>query len=391
MKIMVLGFGQCGGNIADEFSRLNATAHSYRGFDILTGAYAVNTDATDLSGLVSIPSDYQHRIVIGSRKTGGHGVGKINELGSKVARDDADKVIDAMRSAPAFGETDAFLLVAGASGGTGSGALPTMTRIIKDRYPEKPVYGLIVLPFEHEETTEELALYNTATCIKSAAAVADAIFLVDNQRYVRKDVSLRDNIARINRTVVAPFFNLLSAGKEKRARHIGTKLLDAGDIMQTLSGFSAIGYGQTQVDFINLPLRTKPDFQARSAQAFRGIQAMDQAISELSLSCNLAEVSRVLYLVSGPQAEMSMELVRELSQYLRANCPAATIRNGDYPREKSVLDVSVVVSGITDLEQIRSYYLRAATVIPGARERRAAAEQSLKEIGDAGADLPSLL
>src|SRR4030042_412703 len=134
MKLVVIGLGQCGGRIADEFSRLNKKARSQRGIEIVTGCFAVNTDAADLSGLTSIRRDYQHRIIIGGsknggrggRKTGGHGVGKINELGAEIAKEDADKVIDAIRTTKKFYETDAFLLIASAAGGTGSGAISLM-------------------------------------------------------------------------------------------------------------------------------------------------------------------------------------------------------------------------------------------------------------------------
>ena len=91
MKLVVIGFGQCGSRIADEFSRLNRKAISNRGIEITPGIFAVNTDAADLSGLTSIKADYQHRILISGRKTGGHGVGKINELGAEVAQEDAEQ------------------------------------------------------------------------------------------------------------------------------------------------------------------------------------------------------------------------------------------------------------------------------------------------------------
>ena len=78
MKLVVIGLGQCGGRIADEFARLNRKAMSQRGIEIVTGAFAVNTDIADLSGLSRVKADYQHRILIGGRKTGGHGVGKMN-------------------------------------------------------------------------------------------------------------------------------------------------------------------------------------------------------------------------------------------------------------------------------------------------------------------------
>ena len=102
MKIVVMGFGQCGGRIADEFARLNNRARSYRGIEIVTGAFAVNTDAADLSGLFNIRPDYKHRILIGGRITGGHGVGKINEMASEIAREDSDKIVDAIRTTRHF-------------------------------------------------------------------------------------------------------------------------------------------------------------------------------------------------------------------------------------------------------------------------------------------------
>ncbi|UCD08668.1 MAG: cell division protein FtsZ, partial [Dehalococcoidales bacterium] len=186
MKIVVIGLGQCGGRIADEFAKLNNKAKRQRGIEIVTGAFAVNTDAADLSGLTAIKRDYQHRILIGGRKTGGHGVGKVNELGAEIAKEDSDKVIDAIRTTKRFYESDAFFLIASAGGGTGSGALPVITQHVKARYSDKPVYTAVILPFEHEEQTEERTTYNTATCLKSTYSVADAVFLIDNQRYIRK-------------------------------------------------------------------------------------------------------------------------------------------------------------------------------------------------------------
>ena len=236
MKLVVIGLGQCGGRIADEFARLNRKAYSQRGIEIVTGAFAANTDIADLSGLKRIKPDYQHRILIGGRKTGGHGVGKINELGAEVAKEDADKIIDAVRGTKRLPEADAFLLVAGAAGGTGSGSIPVITQYIKERFIDKPVYACLVLPFEHEEQTEERTIYNAATCLKSTYLVADAVILVDNQRYIVKESSLRDNLTSINSMIVEPFFNILCAGEEQKNKYIGAKVLDAGDIIQTLVG-----------------------------------------------------------------------------------------------------------------------------------------------------------
>ncbi len=391
MKLVVIGFGQCGGRIADQFARLNKKARGQRKIEITPGVFAVNTDAADLSGLSFIRSDYRHRILIGGRKTGGHGVGKINELGAEIAKENSDKIIDAIRGTRRFYESDAFLLIAGAAGGTGSGAIPVITQYLKARYVDKPVYNLIVLPFEHEESVEERTIYNSALCLKSASLVADATIVVDNQRYIRKDFSLRNNLAKINELIAEPFYDLLCAGEEKKAKYIGAKTLDAGDIIQTLNGWTAIGYGNSQVPMFSLPFARKSDFRSKSTEIYKGIQAMDEAMSELSINCNPTDASRALYLLSAPSKEMNMDLVKELGDYLRGIAPKAIIRNGDYPREKTIVEVTLILSGISDMEKIREYYSKSASLIPEFKRREEEIEDRLRAMEEVGKDLPSLL
>ncbi len=391
MKLIVVGFGQCGGRIADEFARLNRRARAQRGIDIITNAFAVNTDVADLSGLTGIRPDYQHRILIGGRKTGGHGVGKINELGAEIAKEDGDKVIETIRTSKRFSEADAFLLVAGAAGGTGSGAVPVITQHIKERYVDKPVYTLIVLPFEHEEQTEERTVYNVATCLKSTYLVADAVFLVDNQRYVMKDAPIRSNLSKINATLTEPFYNLLCAGEEKKHERIGAKILDAGDIIQTVTGWTAIGYGRSQIPFAKLLLTRNRDFRNKATETQKGTQAMDEAISGLSLKCNPIDSKRALYLVSAPAKEMNVDLIKELGTYLKNLAPEAIIRSGDYPRKGSALDITVILSELSDVAKVRYYFTKAISLIAALKKRQEGVESKYKGIEVSLKDIPSLI
>ncbi len=391
MKLVVVGFGQCGGRIADEFARLNKRAHGLRGLNIITGAYAVNTDLADLSGLHTIKPNFSQRIVIGKKKTGGHGVGKINELGAEIAREDADMVIETIRNTEDFAETDAFLLVASAGGGTGSGAIPVMTQQIKERYVDKPVYNLIVLPFEHEVVTEDRTVYNVATCLKSSYLVADAIFLVDNQRYVMKDSSLRHNLAKINTTIVQPFFNLLCAGEEKKSRYIGAKILDAGDIIQTLVGWTTLGYGRSQTSIFKSFMPAKRNFRDKATETQKGIHALDEAISGLSIKCNPLDSKRALYLVSAPAEEINVDLIKELGMYIKNMAPEAIIRSGDYPREKGNLDVTVILSEMSDVEKVRSYFTKAINLIAELKKRQEGLVSTQRGIDITIKDIPSLL
>jgi len=391
MKLVVIGLGQCGGRITDEFARLNKRANRNRGMEIVTGAFAVNADAADLSGLTTIKRDFQHRILIGGRKTGGHGVGKVNELGAEIAKADADKVIDAIRTTRHFYETDAFLLIASTGGGTGSGSLPVMVQHVKERYSDKPVYAATVLPFEHEETTEERTIYNTATCLKSTYAVADAVFLIDNQRYIRKDSSLANNLGEINRLIAEPFYGILCAGEEKKPKYIGAKLLDAGDIMQTVVGWTVLGYGTSQLPLLRLPGNSSRDFRKKGSETQKGIQAMDEAMSELSLNCDPADARRALYLLSAPARDMNVDLIKELGDYLRGITPHAVIRNGDYPRQRGLLEVSVILSELSDVEKVRHYYTESTALIPRMKKRQQETDGRLKAIEDSSKDIPSLL
>ncbi|OGO31631.1 MAG: cell division protein FtsZ [Chloroflexi bacterium RBG_16_56_11] len=391
MKLVVIGFGQCGGRIADEFARLNSRARGLRGLNIVTGAYAVNTDLADLSGLHTIKPDFDHRIIIGNKKTGGHGVGKINELGAEIAREDADKVIESIRNTKEFQETDAFLLCAGAAGGTGSGSVGVITQQIKERYVDKPVYNLIVLPFDHEVQTEDRTVYNVATCLKSSYLVADAIFLVDNQRYVMKNESLKQNLEKINTTIVQPFFNLLCAGEEKKSQYIGAKILDAGDIIQTLVGWTTLGFGQAQTSAFRSFFPASRHFRDKARETQKGIRALDQAISGLSIKCNPLDAKRALYLVSAPAEEINVDLIKELGTHIKSLAPEAIIRSGDYPREKGSLDVTLVLSEMSDVEKVRSYFSKAISLIAELKKRQEGVVSTQRGIDITIKDIPSLL
>jgi len=390
VKLMVIGLGQCGGRIADEFARLGMKARIQRRINIITGAYAVNTDIADLTGLSTIKADYRHRILIGGQKTSGHGVGKINELGAEIAREDSDKIIDATKASELFPETDAFLLIAGAAGGTGSGAIPTVTQYLKERYIEKPIYNLIVLPFQHEEEIEGRTIYNSATCLKSAYLVADAIILIDNQRYIKKDTSIRSNLAQINASIVEPFYNVLCTGEEKKSRYIGSRMLDAGDIIQTLSGWTILGHGKSPIPRIKI-FGEKGGFRDKASESQKGLEAMNKAIGELSLQCKPADAGRGLYLLSAPPEEMDMNLIKELGAYLKTIAQDAVIRTGDYPREKGYFNVTVILSELSNVLKITDYFTKTIEFINALKKTKEGIEYEHKEIGEAFKDIPTLL
>jgi len=365
-------------------------ARAQRGIEIVTDAIAVNTDVTDLSGLVFIKSNYSHRVLIGSQKAGGHGVGKINELGAEFARDDGDKVLESVAQAQHDSDADALLLIAGAAGGTGSGAIAVISQQLREHYPDKPLYNLIILPFRYEEATENRAIFNVGTCLKSSYLVADAVILADNQRYLKERESIKNNLTRINSRLVAPFYNLLCAGEETDPRFVGSRVVDAGDIIQTLSGWTVIGQGRAQVSR-KFPFSEKFDFRDRASETDRGMQAMNQALAGLSLKCTLSDARRALYLLTSPPERMSMDLIKDLSAALRNIAAEAIIRTGDYPRGKAFMDVAVVLSELTNSRRISDYFSRTLRYIYLSKQKHGDQDPSKVSIEEALRDIPLLI
>ncbi|MFC1914892.1 cell division protein FtsZ [Chloroflexota bacterium] len=381
MKLITIGLGQCGNRIADEFARLGNRAKRERGANVITDAFAVDTDASAMGGLQFIKSHHDRRIVVGETRTRSHGTGGLAELGAQIVKEDGYKVVDAVRKTKRFTETDAFLLIAGAAGGTGSGGIPELIQLIKERYTDKPVYSLIVLPFDHEEEIDERTTYNTAVCLKSVHSIADATFLIDNQRYAAKGYSLAGNIAKTNRLIAEPFFSPLCAGEEKKRERIGVHILDAGGIMQSLSGWTVIGYGR-----LNLPLIILPWDEVQD----RGNQAMEIALSELSLSCDTKYAANALYLVSAPEEEMNIDLVKYIGERIRSIAPNAKISYGDYPFNKGLIDVTLIFSGLKDVEQVTTYYTRSADIAENIKAKRDETASTPGTTEEAAKDVPPI-
>ena len=391
MKLTVIGLGQCGSRIADQFARLDRKALVERRTHIAPNIFAVNTDQADLTGLRYIKKDYLHRIIIGLRQTLGHGVGKINELGAELAREDGDKMIDAMKAEAGIYESHAFLLVAGTAGGTGSGAIPILAQMIKERYLSKPIYALVVLPFEHEINSEARSVFNTATCLKSIYDVVDAVFLADNQRYVRKDASLVNNIEKINKSIAAPFYDLMCAGEVTKHKHVGARTIDAGDLIATIEGWTALGLGRTELPTLRFPWEIKKKhFREKALESFRGSQALDASISDLSIGCDPKDSSKIIYAISGPPKEMNMDMVKSISEYLKEIAPNALIRGGDFPGEKHFIDVTLILSQLSSVPKIEMFYQKALQYATDNKVQIQEIRNKIQTLTDLGKDLPNL-
>ena len=85
-----------------------------------------------------------------------------------------------------------------------------------------------------------------------------------------------------------------------------------------------------------------------------------------------------------------MDLVKELGDWLKDLAPNAIIRNGDYPRERDVTDVTLILSELSDVEKVRQYYNQSTSLVPIIKQRQKEVKAKLLTIEEAAKDIPTV-
>lgn len=391
MKLAVVGLGQCGCNIADEFYAVNNYARSIfnRRIEILTDAFAINTDGTDLGGFKNIPRDSNHRILIGNITTFGHGVGKINYDATQIIKTSNSVITDTIMRSGQFHDSDAVVAIAGGGGGTGSGTIGWVIKSLKERI-DKTVYAIVVLPFAFEERGDSsFAVMNTATCINTVLRYADSVFLVDNERYRKSGSNLANNIREINKEIAGNFYDLCCAGEERNYRFVGSKVIDAGDIKRSMGGISIIGRGETPLSVFRWN-RSSNNYWEKIREQGSTLSALNQAQSNLSLSVQLEDARKILVLISAPKDALSISTLEEISNYLNTKSPKAVVRIGDYPRRRNEISVTLIASELTNTKRLENLFLQADELFKKRQEINEEIVSDAERVRSFGRNLPLL-
>lgn len=420
MKLVVVGTGQGGSNIADEFAAMgqwiwkNRRVRIFTGSHpdpIYTGIFAVNLGAGDLYQLQTIPQTDDHSILLGTTdEFRGRGAGKVNKDGAEQARRNAKKITGTMRDYGDVYSADAILVIGTTAGGTGSGSIGVIVDLLKEEF-KKPVYAMLVLPFQNQYDEPD-SVINTATCLKKVLenSLADAVFLIDNQKFVRKNESMAVNYSLINRRIADSFLDILCVGEETDRRYIG-EVLDANDVIRILQGPCAIGVSHAAVppQKSSNPLRNLigsgngngRHFSVSKAQVERAQNVVQQALAEISVDCGYSENDRVLYdaqhvlgLFSGPAHEATEEIVEMMDNILAERVPGAGRRKGTYPgRTSDTISVTVMLSNIgrgAIMEKVEWFYREALKMMGDKQVMMAGREQRWGKVSEAAELLPNL-
>nr|WP_320162702.1 tubulin/FtsZ family protein [uncultured Methanoregula sp.] len=360
MRVFFIGFGQAGGKIVDMFIEQDKKlgTNSFRGI-------AVNTARTDLMGLKNI--EMKDRILIGQTMVKGHGVGTDNVTGARVTADEIDSIISAVDSRGTH-DVDAFVIVAGLGGGTGSGGSPVLARHLKRIYRE-PVYAIGIIPAPEEG---RLYSYNAARSLTTLVNEADNTFIFDNSAWKNEGESVKSAFQRLNNEVVRRFSVLFRAGEVNKGMGVGEMVVDSSEIINTLRGGGITSVGYALSDVISKRTKQQRGLLGGLKDKFGGKKEANEEVlmgedrsakivalvrramlGRLTLPCDYSTAERALVLLAGPPDEMDRKGIEKAKSWVEENIAGVEVRGGDYPVNSEYIAAVVMLATVGNAPRIK--------------------------------------
>ncbi|WP_323676443.1 tubulin/FtsZ family protein [Halorubellus sp. PRR65] len=385
MKLALFGFGNAGGKIVDELLYHQAE----RDGDFVRSALAINSARTDLAKLDYVPPEQQLLLGQTHERVKGQGVGADPKLGAEVTRQDLHEVERALDEVPLY-DVDAFLVLAGLGGGTGSGGAPVLSEALSEKFDE-PVYGLGVLPSEEEGGR---AAFNAARSFQSFVEATDNVLLFDNDAWRGSEDTVGGGYERTNRELATRLGSLFAAGNVGDV--VAENAMDASDVRRTLAtgGVSTIAYAET--DLSPSTVRSKgllSRFRKNGtgedvdpAQKVSGL--VRQAIqSRLTCPADVSSVERSLIVISGPPEEFSRKGLERSRHWVEEQTDSMDVLAGDNPQpDADALSAVVVLSNPTTVRRVDEMQGRAVEAKDDMAQQRADREDAISDLitDDAG-------
>ena len=163
-NILIIGSGGAGNNTLLRLYKEGMTS-----IELL----AVNTDAQHLLN-TSIP----HRMLIGKQLTKGLGAGSEPTVGEGAAEEARSDILEACRDA------DIVFLTGGLGGGTGTGSLPVIAKLAKER--GALTIAIVTLPFSNEGARRSK---NARIGLEKLRKSADTVIVIPNDRLLQDNIS----------------------------------------------------------------------------------------------------------------------------------------------------------------------------------------------------------
>ena len=309
--IKVIGVGGGGSNAIDYMMDQNIEGVEF---------YVANTDAQAL-----MAAGTAHKIQIGKALTRGLGAGANPAIGRDAALEDPQEIINRL------GDADMIFVTAGMGGGTGTGAAPIITRIIKEAAPQTLVVAIVTKPFEFEGIKRmDVACVGLHELKKEV----DSLITIPNERILEgQDVSIRDAFGKVNDVLLGAVKGI--ADLVTRPGYINVDFADVKTVLSE-NGATMMGTGSAKRE------------EGGAAEAAR------KAIHNTIISdINVSDASGLLINISGSSSMTTREL-REIGdvvqEFVSRDANIITGHVFDEELEDEII-VTIVATGISEQEK----------------------------------------
>ena len=307
-RIRVVGVGGGGSNAVSRMFHERVTGIEYQ---------IVNTDTQAL-----LACDVPYKVSIGDGLTAGKGVGGDPEKGARAAEESKDDIYEAVRDA------DMVFIAAGMGGGTGTGAAPAISQIVKET--GALTVAVVTRPFSFEGNVRAK---QADEGIKKLKQHVDTLLVIPNERL---HIICGDDVTASNAFKIAD--DVLRLGVQSIAElvtihgEINLDFADAQSIMRNAGpAWMSIGFGEGE------------DRVKKAAQ---------QAISNPLLDVTIDGATGVLFNITGG-SDLKLSEVHEAAEELqRVIHPDANIIFGmttDLKMENEI-KLTVIATGFENPE-----------------------------------------
>ncbi len=348
MKPLIVGVGRAGCRIANEFFE-RKTKVEYEGL-------LLDTDKAHLKFY-----QHKHRLLIGESIVDGNGTGRNLELGRRIMKDEALRIIEHIDAVKEH--MDCLLVISSFGGGTG-GAVDLLIEELKRNYSE-PVYHIGVLPSE-EDLVEDIT--NFRKCFKAIVSKSDACFPVDND-LLRENLRLKSQYSYINDMVFKYLNNIFEIGEYRAPEELGSNVLAEGDVINSLSGISTIGVGEKRIEDIDTKL-DKPELV---------VALTEKAVKNTLVKVDFTSAKKALVVVSGEKRYLDF-LGSIPARLWVENNMQGEVRGGDLPSSRRNLQVAVLLSGIRRSDRLKYLYRLGEVVEKSRGEIPAGVKEDLHQL-----------
>lgn len=313
IKIKILGVGGAGGNAVENLLKENFT-------DV--ECFVLNTDSQAL-----IKNKVEHKIQLGTKTIAGIGTGANPEIGKIAAEEDIEALIELIDDA------HIVFLVGGLGGGTGSGALPVIAKILQEK--QILSIALVTKPFIFEGSKR----MNVAQqALEKLEQLVDTLLVIPNQKLFEADnekqIPLIEAFGMVNNLICTCIKTVVDT--IQKPGHIN---VDFADIKTTMTrmGKAVMGIG-------------------KASGENRAQEAINKAISSPLLEYNSLKGARSILLNITGNSEMSLHEVSIIAGFVHDQAhPEAHIIVGSAINENlnDELSVTLIATGFDDSSKIR--------------------------------------